>query len=105
MFLTEEFKLFNNIFQQVSIQDKHDLIKRITMTPPEHKDTIKTMEETVKQIKKEITKMARADRDEAVSHWVQEDLDIRDQWMGVRLQNEYKANPFGNEIKTETRSL
>ena len=56
--------------------------------------------------KKEITKLIRQDRNEMVSKWVEEDLDIRDQWAGVKRQRtEYKPRPFerrdknGNEIK------
>ena len=66
----------------------------------EMETTIHKYKTEEREKKKDIKKSLRKDRDEMVSRWVEEDLDIRDQWAGIRRQKtEYKARPFERRDK------
>ena len=53
-----------------------------------------------REAKKNIKKAVRKDRENMISNWVREDLNIRDQWAGVKRQKaEYKPRPFERKDK------
>ena len=53
--------------------------------------------------KKQVKKEASKDRDAAVATWVEEDVDIRDQWLGVRLQKTRMQKPQKLRLLSSTK--
>ena len=71
---------------------------------PERKVEIQELEEALRALNKDIRKRARRDRDSQIEKWVTEDLDIRDQWIGIKRQKlDYKPRPFDKRDKHGNR--
>ena len=84
------------------IKTKHDMIlkQRIAIHNKAPPNVLEKIQEEVKDMCKSVKKAAKQDRKTQMEEWVDEQLDIRDQWLGIKKYKlEYKPRPYDKRDK------